>query len=565
MKIFIVFFSICLSISWLLPNHYSPWVAAYQDFAVFSAGIILLIGTSIFQKENALPRFIIFLFLIAFIPITQYAFGIVYFSGDALINSLYLISFFISIFIAYNLSNQNYKNTFIIWLASSIIIASLLSSYIALYQWTLQNSTIWMTDLRPGGRPFANFGQPNNLATLIGMGLAATLFFYEKHYLNRSSCTLIALTLLFTLALTQSRSAWLMSLAFLVFWLWKSKTCKTRLRALPAALWVVVYALWVGTLPYIAKFLDLSASSAAERSQALERWDLYTQFYHAILQGPLWGYGWGQVSVAQVLITPDYPVSLFTEYTHNILLDLMIWNGPILGFLIILFTTLWLMKLAWNVRTPEGVFSILAAGFILTHSMLEFPHAYAFFLIPLGLLLGIAQSEAPTKAWNIPNWSIKLIGFFSIIIIIIIWKEYRVLEEDYRLMRFETARIGDLKADQPAPDVLLLTQLQALTRHARTPAKENMSFIELEELSILSKRFANVGSVYRYAFALILNQRYDEAYKQLSILNSLHGNKWLIEAISELRMLEKNNNLELENLIYNLESLALNNNSTREP
>ena len=132
-------------------------------------------------------------------------------------------------------------------------------------------------------------------------------------------------------------------------------------------------------------------------------------------------------------------------------------------------------------------------------------------------------------------------------------------------MRFETARIGDLKADQPAPDVLLLTQLQALTRHARTPAKENMSFIELEELSILSKRFANVGSVYRYAFALVLNQRYDEAYKQLSILNSLHGNKWLIEAISELRMLEKNNNLELDNLIYNLESLALNNNSTREP
>lgn len=98
------------------------------------------------------------------------------------------------------------------WLAGALTIAALISVWLALYQWTLQPSNIWIADLPPNARPFANLAQPNQLATLLSMGLAAVLFFYEKHTLHRISSSLLALLLLFGIALTQSRTPWLMAI-----------------------------------------------------------------------------------------------------------------------------------------------------------------------------------------------------------------------------------------------------------------------------------------------------------------------------------------------------------------
>jgi hypothetical protein len=49
-----------------------------------------------------------------------------------------------------------------------------------------------------------------------------------------------------------------------------------------------------------------------------------------------------------------------------------------------------------------------------------------------------------------------------------VWRDYPVVEEDFRLMRFENLSIGTLRAKQAAPDAPFLSSLTAFLRFART-------------------------------------------------------------------------------------------------
>lgn len=560
MKILILFATLLLIVSWSLPNHYSPWVSSYHDFATFAAGLLFISALLCKRLLTTVqfPRVFSFVFLLSFIPALQYATGIIYLSGDALISCLYLLGFFAMLTTGYNVANSSsLRPTLLNWLAGALIIAATISAWLALYQWTLQPSSFWIADLPPNARPFANLSQPNQLATLLSMGLAAVLFFYEKHLLHRISSSLLALLLLFGIALTQSRTPWLMAIFFVVLWLWKFNSAQRRLPRIWAFAWVAIFIGFIFILPHLAQWLQLGGTtSVAKRAQALERWDLYVQFYQAIIHGPLWGYGWQQVSSAQLAITPLYPVAIYTEYTHNILLDLLIWNGPILGSIIIIAVSYYLLRLAFLARSAENLFVLMAVGFFLLHSLLEYPHAYAYFLLPVGLLIGILQADFPCKTWRIPRWCVLIFLIVSVGLYTVIWQEYRVIEEDYRLMRFEKNRVGTLKAEQPAPDVLLLTQLQALTKHLRLPATTHMSADELDELSRFAKRFTHPASLFKYAQALALNNQLTAAYEQLLLIQGLHGDKLLLQAIYELDTLAEEHP-EIAPLLKRLHAIPL--------
>lgn len=558
MKVSILLAAALLILSFILPNHYSPWVSAYHDFAAFAAGLLLINALLCKCSTIKLNHVFSFVFVLSFIPVLQYATGIIYLSGDTLISCLYLLFFFTMLAIGYNLeSTEFFRPALINWLAGALIIAATTSVWLALYQWILQPSSFWIADLPPNARPFANLSQPNQLATLLSMGLAAVLFFYEKHLLHRISSSLLALLLLFGIALTQSRTPWLMAIFFVVLWLWKFNCAQRRLPRIWALTWVAIFVGFIFILPHLAEWLQLGGTtSVAKRAQALERWDLYVQFYQAIIHGPLWGYGWQQVSSAQLAITPLYPVAIYTEYTHNILLDLLIWNGPILGSIIIIAVSYYLLRLAFLARSAENLFVLMAVGFFLLHSMLEYPHAYAYFLLPVGLLIGILQADFPCKTWRIPRWCVLIFLIVSVGLYAVIWQEYRVIEEDYRLMRFEKNRVGTLKAEQPAPDVLLLTQLQALTKHSRLPATPHMSADELDELSRFAKRFTHPASLFKYAQALALNNQLTAAYEQLLLIQGLHGDKLLLQAIYKLDTLAEEHP-EIAPLLKRLHAIPL--------
>lgn len=550
MKVPCVFAGLAFFLSWLLPNHYMPWLGAYQDALMLSALLLITVFAAWPVKHLKLSSFNLGVFLFALLPVLQWASGSVSFFGDALLASYYLLAFALALLLGNTCSNAATFPVVARYFVTILLLAAVLSVWIALRQWLLLSGSIWVADLPPKGRPFANLAQPNSLATLLCLGLASVWYLYEKHVLGRLTSSLIAVFLLFGLVLTQSRTPWLAGIAVLVFWSWKYYTRTIEIRLSPAAVagWYLLFLSLTVIFPYLSASLLLQSPDLVARATASSRWPMYQQFYLAISHGPWTGYGVLQTPAAQVAITPVFAIKELTAYTHNIVLDLLVWFGPVIGGLAVLAGSFWLLQLARYSRQLESLFALLMAGFILTHSMLEYPHAYAIFLIPLGLVLGVAQKDYNAqKVFHIPS---KLVGLISSCLIVIgLWVvyEYLIIEQDYRLMRFENANNGEIKAEQPAPDVILLTQLREYTRFARTPATTGMTDEELDWMQKVVYRFPFSSSLARYTEALAYNGKFDQAEHHALLLKLMHKphfyqnliNRLLLqaEAQPELRML----------------------------
>lgn len=518
------FAAAALLLAWLLPNHYSPWATAYQEFAAFFAGLLLL-AVTLLMREVRLPTAWLVFFLLPLIPLFQFVFGLIYFSGDAWLVSVYLFGFAIMLVVGYNVSLHKVDHDFlVILLAGLFIFAAVLSVWIALRQWLLFPNNIWMADMPRGNRPFANMGQPNSLATLLCMGLAGVLYIYEKRLFGGGAAGFLVSFLLLGVALTQSRAPWIAAVAMLVFWVVKVTVHAPRLTTRTLLGWAGLYVGYCLLLPQLARWLLIDDLDLARTGSINERWNIWSQILPDIWRGPWWGYGWNQVPVAQMQGALHYQAPSISMSGHNLLLDLMIWNGPLLGGAIFFGGAVWLLRIGVRVRSAESFFALIAAGFVLGHSMVEFPFESAFFLFPLGLLLGIAAAEgAQVGALVISRWLIGVVFILCVSLFGWFWCEYRVVEEDHRLLRMELARVGTVKAVQPAPDVVLLSQLREFIRFARTPPRSQMSASELDVMGRVVYRYPSVSGLLRYVLALGLNDQLAAAHEQLMLFHKVYG------------------------------------------
>ena len=259
---------------------------------------------------------------------------------------------------------------------------------------------------------------------------------------------------------------------------------------------------------------------------------MWHQMLLAISKEPLWGYGWNQVSVAQLSVYLEYPTLEWTEHSHNIILDLLIWNGIPIGILIITFFSMWLWRLSLLAKSLEVFITLSMIGVLVVHAMLEFPLEYAFFLLPLGLLLGIVYfNDKDIKVIKIPR-SIG-ISFWCGLIILYIWIfiEYRIIEKDVQLVRFELMNMGDLHSESDAPNVILLTQLRERVRFLRTEPVSYMSKDQLDWMKKITYRYGTSNNLYRYSQALALNNQFKSAEHHLTILNGLYQRKNTMQSL----------------------------------
>ena len=144
----------------------------------------------------------------------------------------------------------------------------------------------------------------------------------------------------------------------------------------------------------------------------------------AIIDKPWFGYGWNQTSVAQTSVTLEYPLNIWLEYSHNLFLDIIVWTGIPIGISIISIMLIWFWQTYKKINTPNQLlyFLIITAFFI--HCMLEYPFAYAYFLLPIGVYIGILHQQLDdTKKTNVKGLVITIIGLL-IVAVIIITRDY---------------------------------------------------------------------------------------------------------------------------------------------
>lgn len=523
-NLFFLFSGACLVLGFIAPNHYYPWGAFYNEFPVFVALFFFAATQFILARGKArLSLPLMFILAVQVLPIFQLGYGQIVFSGDAWLPFFYLGA----LALAYHCGNLRSNDTRLLaeGIAWVFVVGALISVFLALSQWLQVNGGIWIMDMPPGGRPYANIAQPNNLATFFFLAIASSLYLRETERIGSAVCGLVVLLLLLGASLTLSRTA-VLEAALLSAWV-LAKRKELKLKTTPAQIVaaLVTYALLLLLTKFAAETLLVNGGGIADRGgQSPERLHMWHILVSAALHQPWFGYGWNQISLAEISIIPHYPdinPILQTDYSHNIALDLILWNGLPIGCVILIGMGWWIYTRLKDCRDDETWFGLGAILMVGVHSLLEYPHAYAYFLLPLGALAGSIDQKRTGWQASLPSKAVALYLVLYATSFFIILREYFVIEADNRLMRYETSHIAPPSDGLTADNILILNQLSEYDRLARTPAREGMSQDELEWMKNVAHRYPYPPALFRYAVALGLNNHPAEAHVELVRLRGL--------------------------------------------
>jgi hypothetical protein len=141
---------------------------------------------------------------------------------------------------------------------------------------------------------------------------------------------------------------------------------------------------------------------------------------------------------------------------------------------------------------------ILSMG---TYAMLEFPHAYVYFLIPLGLMIGAVDGLSPARAWSaamprVAHGSLLACAAFVAAVIAI---DYVRVDRDLRDMRLSYMGLAPRKSPDEATRVIVLDHLRAFLVLARTSTSANLTEEQVASLRRTVRRFPHPPLLVRYA------------------------------------------------------------------
>ncbi len=518
--------------SWMQPLHILPWVSWHSEVLAFLAALCFAWALVFSQARKgatstvSLPVAARPLLWLCVLIGVQWGIGLIPFIGDVLVDWAYLLLCIACLVWGYHSSRD--KSGLVVGMATVLLAGALVSAVIALLQaLELSSEFAWINSMPSVRRPGANLGQPNQLATLLLMGIASLLFLLESKKLGAIAASLMALVLIISLAATESRAGVLGFLVLSVWWFAKRKTIAAQLKP-----WVVVLvgATYFGIYWYwpvwMGEFYQLPGGAMPANAVAFNRWSIWPQLLQAVLLHPWLGWGVGQVSTAHNAVVDAYSVSEAYTYAHNIVLDLALGIGLPLTILIVLMTGAWLWR---RLRASADMVSWYCLAVVIpvaVHSMVEFPFAYAYFLVPvmfaMGALDGHLGFQTPLK------WGIKPVAIgLAIGTTLLVWSafEYQAVEEDFRVVRFEALRVGQTPQDYERPTVHLLSQLDALLYGGRVTPRPGMPEQEIELVKMVALRYPWPATQNRYALALALNGNPAEATRQLRVMRAQHGAK----------------------------------------
>lgn len=519
-----------LSAAWLLPFHKTPWTTFGSEVLTFLAAIVLL--AALFKQNIKIPKPQLLAFPILLIPFLQFGFGQILYFSNALLCSAYIVLFWLMIIAGYNVCLEYGRDKVFKLFSLLLIVVGLICSLIAILQWLHLSEYFspYMNVLK-GRRPYANFAQPNNLATFLTIALLSCLYLYEKRIVSNLILIPSSIILIFTIALTQSRTSWVVCLFIFVYLAIKQFKQQKRLHFVRLFLWVIVFIGMIVFLPYLNQVLELfgnqpitETSSVIQRASAgYERLEMWAQMLVAISEHPWFGYGWNQTGVGQIAAFDSYPLHVWYKSAHNVIIDLLVWNGILIGTLIVVYFACWFYWLNKGVRDAESIIASLMVSAILIHAMLEFPVHYAYFLLPMGFLLGLIQAQYP----KLPSLRLNKVVLASLIIIslilsAVVYRDYNLYKRQSAIVAIKTA-ITIEQQGKMQQQIWLLTQLKERVWWIGLNPHRKMTDTEINHVGEMVANLASNYDLYKYAQLLAFNGKRVEAEHQLWILKQLHG------------------------------------------
>ena len=528
MKFFLLLFAaIFISLSWLLPIHYRPWVTYTGELFAF---LSLFSLAAIYLKDKTkLPVLGLALLLLAIIPLIQYLAGELFFFDKALTSALFAFGFWLSMVIGYNLSVEKLdRESIFTGFSIVLLLCGTLTGIIAICQWlTLDAYIPGMVNMQNAVRPYANFAQPNNMATFLVISLLSCLYLYEKQKLKIWITCLCSLIMLLALALSQSRTSWVACCCILIYGAYQQYKGFIRLKWYYALAWFGLFIGFILILPAVTQLIgQITDANIAQTKDVIaratgdmSRLAIWEQMLHAIADRPWLGYGWNQTSVAYTLVSDHFQGPVWIRSAHNFILDFMLWNGLLIGLPFLAYFGYWGYQLNKHVNSVESVIGILMIGAVLIHSMLEFPQYYAYFLLPVGFIIGLVQSQqANIKTITLsPNY-MRVSYAISLILLILIVRDYSVMVPKLnQSMRHEQTPEKITNQDQ----IYLLEEFNRRIAWIRMNPYTKLNTQQLEDIKEIVLNYPTQYDLIKYAKVLAFNGYEQEAKHQLGLLKTL--------------------------------------------
>lgn len=538
---FLFFLSfLVLGLCFLIPTDATFWRTFLSEYLVFIAVFFLLISIS-FNKVK-LPKILIPILVFACIPLIQFALGQIYLWTIAICSFFYLIVFCFTIVGAYT-SENIHKSKLMTYLCITFIVSGSICVVMACSQWLNFYIQYLPTLGLIGSRPFANFGQPNHLSTFLFVGVVSVWYLYETNRLKSYFLYLIALFLIFGIALTQSRTAWVVCLCIAFFYSLIKTPAQLKLNTLCFGSLFASYIVFISTLPTLTKILeqlfqlDLTKTKdiISRASSGHERLSLWQQSWDLILLQPWQGYGWNQVGVSIVENIDKFYWGLWYTSSHNIVLDIFLWVGIPLGILILAYVCWLFYTLLIHAKSKEAYLSLLMILPIIVHASLEYPLSYSYFLLPLGLLLGIALADIKyLKVFEINKTFSFILLFIYAACLAIVWQEYVNSLADQskaKILALERMVKKDVSSLTISNKYYLLTSLEFHAMWVALDAKKKYSVAELNKFENFVQVNPSEYNLLKLTQIYWVNENYKKAEQSLHIFNILYKRNDKIEDV----------------------------------
>lgn len=522
-----------LTLAWAMPLHFAPWVTWHSEVPVFAAVLIAAscaawraVRTNGWGSRTHLPVMAASTVILGLVAMLQAATGLIPFYGDAWTVLLYTLLCGASFMLGHGQSGRTEQiETAATALAWTLVIAALGSTVIALVQaldvWTTSEWIVRTPTFRRSG---GNLAQPNQMATMLLMGVASLAYLFELRRIGATTAAVVGAVAILGLATTESRTG-LLAVGALGAW-WFCRGYSSRLRPatvlVSLALVPLAYAIWPPVLELFHG--QVGAEAARVNTQVGLRAIVWPQLLEAIAQKPWLGWGARQTSAALTSVVHAHPISEPYTYAHDIVLELLLGFGVPATLLVLGAAGIWVRR-RWGARnTVAGWYCMALWVPLAVHAMLEFPYSYAYLLAPamfaLGLLDGMSRVETSNRI-PIAVLAAILAGTW----VVAVWSvlDYVEVEEDFRIARFEAGRIGVTPSEYERPKLHLLTQLGAMLEAARVVPRPGMSTDEVTLSGDVAARFPWPALQNRYALALALNGQPAAAEQELRVMLAMHG------------------------------------------
>lgn len=531
--------AILISLAWLMPIHYRPWVTytgeLYAFFSLFALTAICL------KEKLKIPAISLPLLLLAGAPLIHFLAGQVFFFSTAMMGFIFVFSFWLSSVLGYNFSIGNYKREETFAHLSYVFLASgTLTGIITICQWTNLDATLpGMVNISGNQRPYANFAQPNNMATFLVMALMSCLYLYEKKKIQSKWLFACAVVIVIGVALSQSRTAWVAAIAIMLYLVFYQYKGVIRLKWYYSTAWLIFFISCIVAFPLLSQLAAQAMDTDVVQSRDvvsratgdMSRLAIWEQMLAAIQAQPWFGYGWYQTSVAFVSISDTVQGPVWIRSAHNFILDFLLWNGLIIGLPFLAYFGYLGYQLQRWVNTPESVIGILMIGAFITHAMFEFPQHYAYFLLPVGFILGTVLAQNPKiKTITLPSIWLKLTFSLGLLLLVVIYRDYdTAVPKLGQSIRYEM-QPENITNQKP---IYLLTEFNYRIAWIRLNPYSKVSPEQIKQGEQMVLSYPTKYNLIKYAKLLAFNGNEVEAKHQLQRLKTIQKTEMSYEELTQ--------------------------------